>query len=84
MKLGKYEIKENRLFNTEKQEFVPEDVLGFVMLSTDKKAPAAIYNYASQCENEAHAAEVFEIVTAFGDWRKENPDRVHEPNGIGI
>lgn len=84
MELGKYEIRNNRLFNTEKQEYVPEEVFGFVLLSKDKNAAAAIAAYALTCENQLHREEVLRIARNFITWATIHPEMMREPDGLGI
>lgn len=79
--LQKYVIRDNRLFNTETEEFVPDDIPAFVLLATDCSAPHAIYKYAQKCDNAKHKQGVEQIATEFNMWQLQNPDRVHEPDG---
>ncbi len=82
MDLQKYEIKDNKLFNKETKKFVEDDVLGFVIISSDKNAAAAIFKYSEMCRNQNHNEEVQRIAFKFNDWYDSHPDRTKEPDGI--
>ena len=84
MDLGKYDIRNDKLWNKETRKFVEDDVLGFVIISTDKNAAAGIHRYSEICRNEKHNEEVQRIAFKFNDWLEANPDRVKEPDGLQI
>ena len=79
-RIGKYRI-EGRIINTETDKVVPDDIPLFLFLGTDKRAPGAIGDYFDHCQNQRHAGEGFRIALWMQEWQRENPDRVHEPDG---
>lgn len=69
------------ILNVETGKLVPPETPVFMIIGSDRHAPAAIADYANRCENENQRLDCMAISLRFSEWQEENPDRVHEPDG---
>jgi hypothetical protein len=85
----KYGIKDNRLFNRETGEFIPDDEPVFIMRARDANAATGIVRYISRCMSHGHPDEakreehVLALMRRYDDFRafaKAHPDRMKYPD----